>query len=40
LLAPICQRFTEGFAAPVLVRANALLRAIEGGVAQGRSGPG
>jgi non-specific serine/threonine protein kinase len=31
LLAPLCQRFTQGFAAPVLVRANALLRATEGG---------
>jgi non-specific serine/threonine protein kinase len=31
LLAPICQRFTESFAAPVLVRANALLRPTEGG---------
>jgi non-specific serine/threonine protein kinase len=30
VLAPIYQRFTEGFAAPVLVRANALLRATEG----------
>jgi non-specific serine/threonine protein kinase len=30
LLAPICQRFTEGFAAPILVRAKALLRRIEG----------
>ncbi|MGA7804101.1 ATP-binding protein [Bradyrhizobium sp.] len=30
LLSPICRRFTEGFAAPVLVRANALLRATEG----------
>jgi non-specific serine/threonine protein kinase len=32
LLAPICQRFTEGFETPVLVRANALLRAAERGV--------
>jgi non-specific serine/threonine protein kinase len=31
LLAPICQRFTEGFAAPVLVRANALLQAMTAG---------
>jgi non-specific serine/threonine protein kinase len=30
LLAPIYQRFTEGFAAPVLVRANALLRGTPG----------
>jgi non-specific serine/threonine protein kinase len=30
LLAPIYRRFTDGFAAPVLVRANALLRATEG----------
>jgi non-specific serine/threonine protein kinase len=30
LLAPICQRFTEGLTAPVLVRANALLHATEG----------
>ena len=27
LLSPIYQRFTEGFATPVLIRANALLRA-------------
>jgi non-specific serine/threonine protein kinase len=32
LLAPICQRFTEGLTAPALVRANALLRTIEGRV--------
>ncbi len=30
LLAPICNRFTEGFTAPVLMRANALLQAIAG----------
>jgi non-specific serine/threonine protein kinase len=29
-LAPICQRFTESSSAPILVRANALLRATEG----------
>jgi non-specific serine/threonine protein kinase len=32
LLAPIYQRFTEGFAAPVLVRANALLQATGDGI--------
>ncbi|MEJ1978760.1 MAG: hypothetical protein WDN49_24215 [Acetobacteraceae bacterium] len=31
LLAPIYQRFTEGFATPILTRANALLQATESG---------
>ncbi len=31
LLAPICQGFTEGFATPVLLRANALLQQTEVG---------
>ena len=32
LLRPIHRRFTEGFAAPVLIRASALLRSIDGRV--------
>ena len=31
LLSPICQRFTEGFTTPILVRANALLQATSDG---------